>query len=124
MAVVSESFAKQSFPGEEALGRRFWFAFEQRMSSASSATFACGGSSGRASRRSTFPIGQMDDDSLPWFIPKDLVVRASIEPSSLLPAIREIVARADPQIPVSDVRTLSDIVGADTRRGGSRPACS
>jgi putative ABC transport system permease protein len=31
-----------------------------------------------------------------------------------LPALREIVSRADPQIPVSDVKTMSDIVRDDT----------
>ena len=36
-----------------------------------------------------------------------------------MPAIRRIVAAADPQLPVSDVRTLADIIAIDT---GARAA--
>jgi ABC-type antimicrobial peptide transport system permease subunit len=31
-----------------------------------------------------------------------------------MPAVREIIARADPEQPISDVQTLSEIVAADT----------
>jgi len=47
-------------------------------------------------------------------VPKDLVIRASGSASALLPAVREIVGRADPQIPISDVRSLTEIVRAET----------
>ena len=38
----------------------------------------------------------------------------SVPTATLMPAIRQIVARADPQQPISDVRLLTDIVNADT----------
>ena len=57
---------------------------------------------------------QVDDGSIIWYRPQSLVVRSSTAPATLLPAIREIVARADPQLPISDVRPLSDILDADT----------
>src|SRR4030095_8261661 len=60
------------------------------------------------------PYRQMDDGNLGWFVPKHLVVRASVAPAHLLPALREIIPRTDPQIPISDVRTLSDIVETDS----------
>jgi ABC-type antimicrobial peptide transport system permease subunit len=34
--------------------------------------------------------------------------------AALMPAVREIIARADPEQPISDVQTLSEIVAADT----------
>ena len=49
-----------------------------------------------------------------FFVPKNLVVRAAVPPATLLPALREVVARADAQIPVSDPRALSEIVEAST----------
>src|SRR4029077_13514857 len=36
------------------------------------------------------------------------------DPGMLLPAIRRVIAKADPQQPISDVRALSDIVDAET----------
>jgi putative ABC transport system permease protein len=41
-------------------------------------------------------------------------VKLAGDPASLLPALRKIVARADPAQPLSDARTLSSIVEAET----------
>jgi ABC-type antimicrobial peptide transport system permease subunit len=60
------------------------------------------------------PSRQVADNGLIGYAPKDLVVSASVPTTSLVPAIREVVARADAQQPISDVRPLSDIVNADT----------
>ena len=60
------------------------------------------------------PYRQQEDGNLIWFVPKNLVARAAVPPATLLPALREIVARADAQIPVSDPRALSEIVEAST----------
>jgi ABC-type antimicrobial peptide transport system permease subunit len=59
------------------------------------------------------PEQQVPDGGIIGYTPKDLVVRSSSEPLGLLPAIRRIVARADPQQPVSDVQMLAEIVDAD-----------
>jgi len=55
-----------------------------------------------------------DDGEIIGYVPKDLVIRASGSPSALLPAVRGIVGRADPEIPISDVRSLTEIVRAET----------
>ena len=57
---------------------------------------------------------QVPDKWYTWFAPKDLVLRTSGDPAKLLPAIRRIVAKADPQQPISDVQMLNDIVEAET----------
>ena len=55
-----------------------------------------------------------------FFMPKDLVIRTARaardagEPGTLLPAVRRIVRAADPEQPISDVRTLSEIVADET----------
>jgi putative ABC transport system permease protein len=41
-----------------------------------------------------------------------LVVKSAGDPSSLTPAVRDIVRRIDPNLPVADVRTMNDVVGA------------
>jgi predicted permease len=114
VAVVSESFVKQNFPGESPLGKRFGFAFEERIVVGVVGDVRVRGLERESEPQVYLPYRQMEDGSLGWFVPKHLVVRASFAPAILLPALREIVARTDPQIPISDVRTLSDIVEADT----------
>jgi ABC-type antimicrobial peptide transport system permease subunit len=57
---------------------------------------------------------QIADGDLMGWAPKDLVVKSSVSLMSLAPAVRAIIARADPQLPVSDVRMLADIVGGET----------
>jgi hypothetical protein len=53
-------------------------------------------------------------NSFTWYAPKDLVIRLSGDPGKLMPAIRRIIASADPEQPISDVQTLSAIVRAET----------
>jgi putative ABC transport system permease protein len=115
VAVVSESFAKQNFPGGDPLGRRFTFAFEERTIVGVVGDVRVRGLERTSEPQVYLPYRQMPEDGgLTFFVPKHFVVRASVAPATLLPAVREIVGRADPQIPVSDVRTLSDIVEGDT----------
>jgi hypothetical protein len=47
-------------------------------------------------------------------VPKDLVVRASVPTATLIPAVRAIVNRADPQQPVTDIKTLEAVVTLET----------
>src|SRR5262249_33300746 len=53
------------------------------------------------------------DGGVIWYAPKDLVVRAA-SPAGLVPALRRIVAEADPAQPVSDVRLMTEVVEAET----------
>ena len=60
------------------------------------------------------PYKQVPDGSIIFYAPKDLVVRSSQDPDSLIPDIRRIVREADPELPVSDIRLLADIVDSET----------
>ncbi len=42
------------------------------------------------------------------------VLKRSLAPEALVPGIRAIVARADPEQSISDIQLLTDIVGAET----------
>ena len=114
VAVVSESFVKQNFPGENPLGRRFRFASDDRTIVGVVGDLRVRGLERESEPQVYLPYGQQDDGNFIWFVPKHLVVRSTVAPATLLPALREIIAKADAQIPVSDVSTLSDIVAGDT----------
>jgi putative ABC transport system permease protein len=60
------------------------------------------------------PYLQAPDGGVIRYAPKDLAVRARGDALTLVPSIREIVRRADPQQPISDIRLLEDIVADDT----------
>jgi len=116
VAVVSQSFAARHWPGENPIGRRF-------SGSGAVAERTIVGVVGdirwRGLERGSEPqiylsSRQVGDGRLTAHIPKELVVKSSIAPEALVPSIRAIVARADPQQPVSDAQILADIVNAET----------
>jgi putative ABC transport system permease protein len=65
-----------------------------------------------------FSYRQQPDKSMTFYSPKDLVVKMHAttegQEAALAPAIRQIIAKADPELPVSDVRALSAIVAGET----------
>ncbi|HXG68897.1 MAG TPA: ABC transporter permease [Blastocatellia bacterium] len=56
----------------------------------------------------------------PWYAPRDLVLRAAGDPKSLVAAVRSAVRAVDPEQPVSNIRTMDEILGeeAGPRRMG------
>jgi hypothetical protein len=56
----------------------------------------------------------MPDRGLSAYVPRELVIKSDRSLDALLPAIRSIIASADPQQPISDVQPLADVVGAET----------
>jgi putative ABC transport system permease protein len=62
------------------------------------------------------PCQQVRDSSIIGYVPKELVVRTdpSARPGALLPKIRDIVRSIDPEQPISNVGTLSEIVAEET----------
>src|SRR5262245_51291912 len=47
------------------------------------------------------------------FVPDTLVVRTTVEPTTIAPAARRIVAGIDPDQPIAAVRTMQEIVDLD-----------
>jgi hypothetical protein len=54
------------------------------------------------------------DGGVIGYIPKDLVVRSSVAPETLIPAVRSAINKADPQQPVSDVALYTDVLEVET----------
>ena len=60
------------------------------------------------------PADQFTDGDPLFYAPQDLAVRASVPVTTLVPAVRAIIAAADPLLPIINVRTLEDIVSLET----------
>lgn len=114
VAVVSESFAQQHWPGEGALGQRFEFAFFERTVVGVVGDVRVRGLEGPSEPQVYLPYLQVPDGGVPFYAPKDLAIRTSGDPLAVVPTIREIVRRVDPDQPISDVRLLTGIVEADS----------
>jgi predicted permease len=114
VAVVSESFVKRYFPNQDPIGRHFTFAFADRevVGVADDVMF-------RGLERTSEPqvylsSQQVNDGAVTFYAPKALAVRATGDPGKLAPALRDIVRRIDPKLPITDLMTLSDMVDLET----------
>jgi len=114
VAVVSESFAHRYWPEQSALGRHFKFAFLDRTVVGVVGNVRVRGLERTSEPQVYLPYQQVRNGYLPFYAPKDLVIRASANPGPLLPLVSQIIRDADPEQPISNVRTLDDIVQANT----------
>ncbi len=112
-AVVSESFVKRFLAdGPNPLGRHFQFAFRE---------FTVVGVVGdvrvRGMEQSSEPqvyLSYLQPPDWQFYWPQDLIVRASAAAAPLVPSIRAIVEKTDPDQPIADVRTMGAIVADKT----------
>ncbi len=117
VAVISESFIKQYWPGEtpaSVLGRHINFALNDRVVVGVVGDIRMRGLEGQAEPQVYLSSKQVADNSIVGYVPRGLVVRSTLPPETLTPSIRAIVSRVDPLMPVAEVVTLSDIVERDT----------
>jgi predicted permease len=114
VAIVSESFAQRHWPDRDPIGQTFLFAFFDRTVVGVAGDIAMRGRERNSEPQVWIPYLQAPDGGVIRYAPKDLAVRARGDALTLVPSIREIVRRADPQQPISDIRLLEDIVADDT----------
>ena len=114
VAVVSQSFVRRYWPNENPLGRHFQFAEHDRMVVGVVGHVRVRGLEQKSEPQVYLPYKQVQDGWFIFYTPKDLVIRSSTAPPMLLPAIRRIVQSADREQPISDVRTMSEIVEEQT----------
>ena len=114
VAVVSESFSKKYFPGDNPLGKRFKIAPGE-----AEVIGVVGDIKVRGLERTSEPqmylaYKQQAGPSFPFFMPKDLVLRTAVPMAQLVPAVRRIIHEADPALPISGTQSLEDLVSDQT----------
>src|SRR5690606_23353145 len=110
VAVVSQSFVDRYWPGEDAVGRSFIFQEAPRTVVGVVGDVRVRGLEREAEPQMYLPSSHIGDTPLDFHDPKVLVVRTRNRELDLLGPIRDIVRRADPDQPVSDVMTLSELL--------------
>jgi predicted permease len=114
VAVVSESFVRRYWPDQDPLGKSFLY-----LDSLITVVGVVGDIKVRGLERSAEPQLYLPSTRVPGtpltaFDPKDLVIRTSGRETALLPAVRQIIRTVDPDQPISDVMTLSDLIENQT----------
>jgi predicted permease len=114
VAVVSESFVRRYWPNEQPIGRHFNFAFHDHEVIGVVGDIRARGLE-RTSEPQVYLSSKQDfDDGLTYYAPKDLVIQSTQTPERLLPAIREIIHKADPEQPISNIRTVEEVLAGET----------
>lgn len=117
VAVVSESFVRRYWPTQDPIGRRFQFGYAERTIVGVVADIRVRGLERTSEPQVYLPYRQVPDGGLIFYSPGELVVRLE-QPEDGLQAIvasvRRIVHDADPELPLSEVRTLEEVVERQT----------
>ena len=114
IAVVSKSFVDRHWPGENPVGKTFVVREVERTIVGVVRDIRVRGLEGSSEPQLYFAAAQAPGQLGGLYIPKDLVIRAGSQSESILPAVRDVIRRVDPEQPVSDVRLLRDVVAAQT----------
>jgi len=112
VAVVSESFVRRHFPKEDPIGRSFAIGFAAR-----TIVGVVGDIKFRGLERISEPQVYMpasQQTTLLFYAPKDLVIRASVPATTLTPAVRAIIAGVEPELPITSIQTMEQLVAGET----------
>ncbi|HYY56583.1 MAG TPA: ADOP family duplicated permease, partial [Pyrinomonadaceae bacterium] len=115
VAVINETMARIYWPNESPLGKRFkvsgddnpWLTIVGVVSDVRQM-----GTDAPIKAEMYVPYWQ--GSPYFWFSPRDLVVRTTVTPSSLVPAVRQAVHEVDPYQPLSNIRTMDEVLGRET----------
>jgi ABC-type antimicrobial peptide transport system permease subunit len=114
VAVVSQSFTERYWPGEIAIGKSFFALNAERTVIGIVGDVRVRGLERTSEPQMYLPRSEVIVQSLSAYDLKDLVIRTAAAPTAIIPAVREIIRRADPDQPISDVRTLAELLGTQT----------
>jgi predicted permease len=114
VAVVSESFVQRYWPDADPLGKTLEIRNQIRTVVGVVRDIKVRGLERETEPQVYVPANQPPDSLGGLYVPKDLVIRASRPGMVLLPAVREIVKRVDPEQPLSNVRPMTSVVGDQT----------
>jgi putative ABC transport system permease protein len=114
VAVVSASFVDRYWPGQDPIGKIFRHRGQTRTVVGVVGDVRVRGLERNSEPQMYLPAPQVAEESPPNIDPKDLVIRHSGQGEALVSAIRQIVHAADPEQPISDVRTMDEVLAGDT----------
>jgi putative ABC transport system permease protein len=115
VAIINETMARQYWPGENVLGRRFKLGDPDEDTPWIEIVGIVGdvrqmGIDEPVKAEMYLSYQQIDNI---WYIPRDLAIRTTGETSNLVGAVRQIIREVDPDQPVSNVATMAELLGTE-----------
>jgi predicted permease len=122
VVIINETMARQYWNGESALGKRINFGGDNpsadpwRTVVGVVADVRQMGVAAPVKAEMYLPYRQIT--TFPFFKPRDLVIRASVDPLSLVPAVRNEIHAVDPDEPLSNIATMEEQLSEQTGSHG------
>ncbi len=119
VAIVNETMARQYWPNENALGRRFKIGQPESQSPWLTVVGIIADVRQMGMTEPVKPemyLPQRQSSLQFWFRPRDLAIRTSVEPLSLAAAVREAIHAVDAEQPVMNIRTLEEVLDEESEQ--------
>ncbi|HYH86284.1 MAG TPA: ABC transporter permease [Pyrinomonadaceae bacterium] len=119
VAIINETMARSYWQGESAVGKRFKIGLPESpdpwlLIVGVVADVRQMGADAPVKAEMYVPYRQAA--AYRFFYPRDVVVRTTVPPQSLAPAVRQAVYEVDPYQPVNGVRTMDEVLGVEMRQ--------
>ena len=117
VAIINETMARQYWPGENPLNRRFKIGAPDNNERPWTtivgivADVRQMGLDEPVKAEMYLPHRQITHN--PWFIPRDLAIRTSGDTTSLVGSVRQAIRQVDPDQPVSNIATMAELLGEE-----------
>jgi predicted permease len=119
VTIISETAARRFWPNEDPIGKRVWFGGGSSFSSPDSAATIVGivgdvvyAPVDQQPNRASFYTPYMQFT----YASRMVFLRTAVPPMSVVPAVRQALATVDSDLPMRDVRPLSEVVDASWAR--------
>lgn len=118
VAIINETMAHQYWPGENAIGKRFKLGDPDDNEVPWVAIVGIAGDVRQmgidepVKPEMYFPYQQGEAGA--FYAPRDLAIRTSVDPMSLVTAARNEIHQVDPDQPISNIRTMGEVLGEET----------
>src|SRR5215469_4586362 len=119
-AIISQSLGTKYWPGQDPIGKRLKISGDADDNTQPWRTVV--GVAGNVRSDGQYwpfrPEIYVPYTQFPWILyPRNIVVRATVEPLAIVPEIRRQVAALDKDVPVSDVATMEEITAGPVQQG-------
>ena len=115
VVIINETMARQYWPGQNALGRRFNIGDPNDGPWAEIVGIVADvrqmGLDEPVKAEMYMPYQQVTD--WPGYTPRDLAIRTAGDPLSVAGSVRQIVREVDPDQPISNIATMSEVLGVE-----------
>jgi putative ABC transport system permease protein len=116
VVIINETMAREFWPDESALGKRF----KQGMGSTRAPWATVVGivadvrqMGAEVPVKAEMYLPYQQAPGQPWYAPRDLVIRTSAEPMSLVASVTARVHEVDADQPVSNIQTMKEVLGKE-----------